>query len=138
MNIVIDSNILFSALIKDAVTRRMILNYDGFFLFPSYIFDKMHVHKAELLEKSGMNAQEFDKLLHILLKKVFIVPHEVLQNYKVEASMIIREIDINDTLFIACALAYQDSVIWSNDKNLKKQSRIKVLNTSEMKPYLNK
>jgi len=32
----------------------------------------------------------------------------------------------------ACALAYKDSVIWSDDKKLKKQSEIQIINTSEM------
>lgn len=34
MRIVMDSNVLFSALIKDSVTRRMILEYDRNFLVP--------------------------------------------------------------------------------------------------------
>ena len=33
MKIVIDSNILFSALIRDSLTRRLILNYDGLINF---------------------------------------------------------------------------------------------------------
>jgi len=41
MNIVIDANILFSALIKDSKTREIILGYNGYFLFPFYIFIEM-------------------------------------------------------------------------------------------------
>ena len=63
MNIIIDSNPLFSALIKDSSTRRVILEYDGFFLFPSFIFEEMQKHKAELLKKSRMPEEDFDKLL---------------------------------------------------------------------------
>ena len=50
MKVVIDSNILFSALIKDSITRRLILEYDDFFLFPSYIFDEIEKHKDELIK----------------------------------------------------------------------------------------
>jgi len=35
MNIVLDANVLFSALIKDSTTRRIILEYDGALLFPA-------------------------------------------------------------------------------------------------------
>ena len=78
MNIIIDSNVLFSALIKDSITRRIILEYNGFFLFPSFIFEEMDKHKEILLKKSEMNAKDFNLLLTILLRKVMIIPTEVL------------------------------------------------------------
>jgi len=132
LNIIIDSNVLFSALIKNSVTRRIILEYHSFFLFPSFIFDEMDKHKEILLKKSEMNSKDFNLLLNILLRKVMIIPTEVLSPYKKEAYKIVKDIDPDDTLFIACALAYPDSFIWSDDKKLKQQSKIQILNTSEM------
>ncbi len=132
MNIIIDSNVLFSALIKDSTTRKLILNYDGFFLFPDFIFEETEKHKAELFEKSKMNQEDFDKLLELILQKVVIVPNEILQPFKEEAIKIVKDIDIDDALFVACALAYENSIIWSDDKKLKIQTKIKVLNTKEI------
>jgi len=132
MNIVIDSNILFSALIKDSFTRDIILKYTGFFLFPDFIFEEVENHKEELLEKSKLNKPDFDNLLRLILKKVFIVPNEVLSPYKKEALEIVKDIDVDDVMFAACALAYPNSIIWSDDKKLKKQSKIKILNTKEI------
>lgn len=90
MEIVIDSNILFSALIKDSTTRRIILNYKGFFLFPEFIFEEMEKHKVELLGKSGMNNNDFNRLLSLILKKVVIISNEVLNSYKKESLEIVR------------------------------------------------
>ena len=132
MNIIIDSNVLFSALIRDSISRRIILEYGGFFLFPSFIFEEMEKHKETLLKKSEMDTKDFNLLLNILLRKVMIVPTEVLFPYRKEAYEIIKKIDPGDTLFIACALAYPDSCIWSDDKKSKKQSKIRIVNTSEM------
>ena len=132
MRVVLDSNVLFSALIKDSLTRRLILQYDGLFLFPSFIFEEMERHKGLLLRKSGMKKVEFDRLLEFLLRKVVIVPSEVLYPYRKKALDLVKDIDSDDVLFVACALAYLDSVIWSDDKKLKQQSRVKVLNTSEI------
>lgn len=132
MNVIIDSNSLFSALIKDSGTRRIILEYDGFFLFPSFIFVELQKHKAELLKKSGMQEEDFNMLLQLILKKVIIIPNEVLIPYKKEAFEIVKNIDPDDVLFVASALAYPNSIIWSNDGKLKKQSKIKVLNTKEI------
>lgn len=132
MNIIIDSNILFSALIKDSTTRQIILKYDNLFLFPEYIFEEMERHQQELFEKSQMNKKDFSQLLQIVLKKVIIVPNESLINYRKEALEIIKDIDKDDTIFIGCALAYPNSIIWSDDKKLKLQNKIKVLNTKEI------
>ena len=136
MNIILDSNILFSALIKDSTTRKIILEYDSFFLFPSFIFLEMEKHKEELFRKSGMDKIDFDKLLYLILRKVTIIPSEVLFPYREEALKMVKEIDPNDIIFVACALAYFNSIIWSDDKKLKKLDKIKVLNTEEVINYL--
>ena len=109
MRIVIDSNILFSALIKDSITRKIILEYNGYFLFPSFIFEEMEEHKKELLDKSGLKIGEFNNLLELILKKVEIVPNEILKKYKQKALEIVKNIDVTDALFVACALAYSNS-----------------------------
>ena len=136
MNITIDSNILFSAIIKDSLTRKLILEYDGLFLFPSYIFEEMEKHKELLLKKSGMNEKEFNELMGLILKKVAIVQEEVLLKYRQEALEIIRGIDESDVVFIACALAHDNSILWSNEKRLKNQSRVKVMSTNEISKIL--
>ena len=41
MKIVLDSNILFSAIIRDSKTRELILEYSDSFLFPEYIFTEL-------------------------------------------------------------------------------------------------
>ena len=79
-----------------------------------------------------MSEEDFNKLLQLILKKVVIVPNEVLIPYRNEAFEIVKNIDPDDVLFVACALAYPNSIIWSNDGKLKKQSRVKVLNTQEI------
>lgn len=132
MRVVLDSNILFSALIKDSTTRKKILEYEGHFLFPEFIFQELEAHKEELREKSGMSIEEFYMLLELMLRKVEIVPTTKLLPHRKKALEIVKEIDVNDALFIACALAYPESIIWSDDKKLKSQKKVRVCNTKEM------
>lgn len=132
MKIVIDSNILFSALIKDSTTRRIILEYEDTFLFPSIIFEELEKYKYVLLNKSGMSKKEFEELFYLIMNKVLIISEESLNKYKEEAFNIIKDIDVNDVLFVACTLAYSNAILWSNDKRLKNQKIIKVLNTKEL------
>ncbi len=85
MNIIIDSNILFSALIKRSITREIILSYKSKFLFPSYIFEEMEKYKSLLLKKSKLSKLDFNELLDIILQKVIIVPESTLQKHKKKA-----------------------------------------------------
>ena len=71
-------------------------------------------------------------MLRLLLQKVTIIPHEVLLQYRDKAYQIIKDIDPDDVTFIACALAFSDSIIWSDDKKLKQQSKIRIITTKEM------
>jgi predicted nucleic acid-binding protein len=136
MNIILDSNVLFSALIKDSFTRKLILEYDSFFLFPAFIMEEMEKHKQELITKSMMEESAFNDLLQLILKRVLIVSNSNIIVFRDEAREIVKDIDIDDAIFIACGLAYKDSILWSDDKNLKKQTRVKVLNTGEIRTIL--
>jgi predicted nucleic acid-binding protein len=132
MDIVLDANILFSALIRDSTTRRIILEYEGIFLFPVYIFDELKEHKTELLRKSNLGEEEFNHLLNMLLRKVYIVPNEALYPRRKEAYEAVKDIDPDDAVFVACVLAYPGSILWSDDKKLKNLSSITVLNTKDL------
>lgn len=132
MRIIIDSNVLFSAIIKDSITRKMILEYDGLFLFPEFIFKEISKHQEELCAKSRMGEQEFCQLLQIILEKVEIVPEKALIPYKNESLELVADIDPDDAPFIACALAYLGSILWSNDRRLKRIKQVNVRGNSEL------
>lgn len=136
MNIVIDSNVLFSALIKESTTRKVILEYDGLFLFPALLFDEAQEHLGELIVKSGMSSSELKTLFNLILTKTKVIGMEMLYAYREEALGIVKDIDLDDALLVACALAFPNSVIWSNDKRLKMQTKVKVLSTGEILKFL--
>ncbi len=51
MDLVIDANVLFSALIKDSFAYNLLFS-DVFHIFtPEYIFTELEKHKDEILEK---------------------------------------------------------------------------------------
>ena len=73
MNIVIDTNIFISALIKDSLTRNIIVNLKHNLLFPEFEFAEIKNHKIEIIKKSGLSSKEFDILLLRLLNYVKIL-----------------------------------------------------------------
>jgi len=130
MNIVVDTNILFSAIIKDGLIREKLLDLNNNYLIPEFLFEEIYNHKKELIKKAKLFEKELDTLLLRLTKYIRIVPTEMIIKYKKEANKIMRNIDPNDSIFIATALSF-NCPVWSDDRHLKKQKRIKVYNTKE-------
>ena len=131
MNIVADTNILISALIKKGVARDFIVNSKNNFLIPEFELYEIYKHKNEIIKKSRLSKKEFDILLLRLLKYVRIIPTHLIINKKGEAENIIGHIDKDDVQFIATALAL-NAVIWSDDKHFQKQKIIKILKTKDV------
>lgn len=136
MLIIIDSNILISALIKNSITRSIILSSDNKFLLPEYSLTEIKNHEKEILYKSRLSREEFIFLMKKLLKYIKIIKTGDIISYKKKAYEIMGKIDEDDVLFIACALAYQKSVIWSDDKHFKIQKTIKNYNTKELMGFI--
>ena len=91
----------------------------------------MNNHREEIRKKSKMKIKEFNKLLKNILKKVTIIPTADLLPYRDQAIKIIDDIDPDDDFFIACSLAH-NCPLWSDDKHLKKQDRVKIISTKEL------
>jgi predicted nucleic acid-binding protein len=63
---VIDSNIIFSSLLKDATARKIILS-DAFNLFaPEFLFTEIKKYEKVILNKSGLNEENYEFLLLLL------------------------------------------------------------------------
>lgn len=136
MKLVLDSNIIFSALIKKSTTRNIILS-DVFELHaPEYIFNEITKHKELLLKKSKMNEEEFDALLLLLQKHIRFVPKAKYNEKMALAEDILRDIDITDSPFLALALALNCS-IWSNDGHFKQQDKVVAYTTKELTKTIN-
>jgi predicted nucleic acid-binding protein len=54
--------------------------------------------------------------------------------HREDAHKIMGHIDLKDVPYMAAALTFEGSVIWSNDKHFDMQSKIKVVKTREMIP----
>lgn len=134
MKIVVDSNVFISALIKDSLTREIIIKSNNIFLFPEFEFQEVYRYKEYILKKSGYSEIEFIKMVSMLLKNMKIISYEEICDYYGEAHRIMDKIDPDDIIFIAAALAFK-ALIWSDDAHFKMQDRVKTLTTEEIKNY---
>ena len=132
MKVILDVNVILSALIRDSTTRKIILNSQFDFYFPEPSLHKIRKYKSYILEKSGLTEEEYNKIMATLFKYIKLVPIEEIEKNWKEAKKIIEHIDPEDVVFIAASLGIHDSVIWSDDRHFKKQDKVKVLKTKDM------
>jgi predicted nucleic acid-binding protein len=135
MKVVVDTNIFIAALIKEeGLIRDIIINSDFIFLFPEYEFQEIYKYKEDIIKKAGYSEVEFIQATPLLLNHMRIVSNEEICNYYNDANEIMNKIDPDDVIFIATALAFE-AKIWSDDIHFKKQNKIKVFATEEMKSF---
>lgn len=129
MDLVIDANVLFSALIKGGFSYSLLFSGKFHLFTPEYIFTEIEEHKEEILEKTERTTEEFFRLVEILKRRINIIPLEELVPYFDEAEKLTPDPD--DIAYFALALKL-NCAIWSNDKKLKTQDTIKIFNTQEL------
>ncbi len=134
MRLVLDTNILIAALIRNAVTREIITHPELECLMPEFAFQEIKKHQAFILQKSRLSVSAFDLLLDELQSHLTVVPESEIV-HREEASRIMDHIDPEDTLFVALALSTHNDGIWSEDKHFEKQTRVRVWKTKELIEY---
>jgi len=135
MRLVLDTNILVAALIKNSVTREILIHPEMEYIVSEFVFQEIELNKAEILQKSKLSRTEFDTLLENLKENLVLVPDQEIK-HKNNALEIMRAIDINDSIFIALALSVQNEGIWSEDKHFEQQKTIKILKTKDIIDHL--
>lgn len=134
MELVVDANILFAALIKDSTTRRILLLRTPFPLTlytTPFIMDEFLKYQSYLARKAGAGKGELMEILVELFTtaNINIISENELKPYLSKALKISP--DRNDVQYFAAALA-KNCAIWSNERKLKKQSEIQVVNTADL------
>ncbi|HLD12342.1 MAG TPA: PIN domain-containing protein [Candidatus Nanoarchaeia archaeon] len=129
MQLVIDANILFAALIKEGINTTIIGTPNIQFLAPAYLYQELEKHKEFILEKTTRTPEEFSQLLTHLKENITTLTDEELEPYGKTATTISP--DPGDIAYFATAL-HSNCPIWSNDKRLKQQKLIPIITTQEL------
>ncbi|MDG6224727.1 MAG: PIN domain-containing protein [Candidatus Thermoplasmatota archaeon] len=129
MDLVLDANVLFAALIKDNVTAELMFK-DTIHLFaPEYLLDEFAEHKEEIIDKTDRKREDFDRFIEILKKRITFHPYDDFSKCLDTALRITPDPD--DAEYIALALSIKAD-IWSNDRSLKIIKELKVYSTRDI------
>ncbi len=134
MELVIDTNCLFSALISKGKSRELICSFKHKLYAPENIITEILNHEKEIIKKAGISKQEFELSMSILSSNIEIVPIEEFASFIDKAKELVAHEE--DSSFIALAM-HKQLPVWSDDARLKEQEEVKVYSTTELIKKLN-
>jgi predicted nucleic acid-binding protein len=122
MKIVIDTNIIFSALLKTNTTfGQIIFNSDSIFQFysPQYMRTEIRRHWDKLLKISKLTDQQLDESFYTLLTKITLINEEIIsQKIWVDSEKLVNGVDLDDIDFVALT-KHLKGKLWTGDKVLR-------------------
>ncbi|MBI2651628.1 PIN domain-containing protein [Candidatus Woesearchaeota archaeon] len=130
MDLVVDANEIFAALIKESKAYELIFDERLRLFTTKFFFIEFKKHLKEIQKKTEKTEEELNHLFDVLRKKITLIPLEELLHYTDEAEKISPDPD--DVAYIALALKLK-CAIWSQDKKLKeKQNKVQVYSTEDL------
>lgn len=130
MDLVVDANIIFAALIKKSFTAELLCREDFHLYAPEFLLEEFLDYKELLKEKTERTEEEFEILLSVIKRRIIFFQKDEIMVW-IEKSKKFSP-DMKDITYIALALML-NIPLWSNDKALKeKQNNVKVYNTQDL------
>ncbi|MGD1703604.1 PIN domain-containing protein [Dapis sp. BLCC M229] len=118
--IIVDTNILFSTLLKEKSSFSELLlssNYD--FFICEQVLVELFKRKEKILKASQLTEEEIIKIYQILLKRINLYKEDlILAENLVTAYQLCQDIDETDTPHIALTIEL-NGLLWTGDKKLK-------------------
>jgi predicted nucleic acid-binding protein len=136
IKLVVDANIIFSVLIKNGFVRNLLFTKSLDLYIPSYIFLEIQKHLKLLCKKTNIEEKELFSLLNeiIFYANIKIIDDEKFSSFTKKAELFSP--DKYDSTYLGLCL-FLKCGLWSEDKLLKDQNIIKILNTKELSSLIN-
>lgn len=143
MTIVVDANILISAIINpDSFIGTTLLtqNNNVDYVLPSFAIQEALIHKKRICKTLHIDELFFDNNLDAINNVCLVFASEsILPKYSKIAIRIVEKIDPKDAIYVAFSLAL-DALIWTGDlklyKALKKKDFKNIITTTDLKRIL--
>jgi len=116
MDLVVDANILFSALIKDGGTAKMMFRDELDLFAPEFLLEGFSKHEQTILEKTHREEEEFKRLINVLSRRIIFMPKDEFEKFMPKVRIISPDLD--DAPYFGLAILV-GAEIWSNEKRLK-------------------
>ncbi|WP_380678820.1 PIN domain-containing protein [Salinigranum sp. GCM10025319] len=131
MKLVVDANVVISALIADSKTRELIVTLEPDLLTPAFVYDEIENYEDLIVEKSGVEPDRVTQFIDLLFQYIEVVPAEDFYSAIERADEAIGGTDPDDVLYLACAIA-SEAAIWSDDSDFDEQTLVERYSTSDV------
>jgi len=139
MRIIVDTNIVFSALLNsNSRIGRILLDSRDKFQFYSckYLQKEIHRHIEKNRNYSGLNNDNLSELIALIESRIFFMEEELLPATIItEAKEWVTDIDFDDFAFVAMA-NHLDAWLWTGDKKLlvgmRKKGFYRIISTTDL------
>jgi len=119
-SVVVDTNLIFSALIPAASKIREILFESNLtFYSPNFLITEIYQHKEKLIKSSKLDESEFYLYFNGIIERINFIPLEFVGlESRQKAYNLCHDVDIKDTPFVALSIDLAIP-LWTGDKKLK-------------------
>ncbi|RLD54235.1 MAG: hypothetical protein DRJ05_15050 [Bacteroidetes bacterium] len=139
MKIVVDTNIVFSAILNTkGKIGQLLINGSNHFDFYTVGLLKTEItnHKTKILKLTGFSHKRFDSAFQIIVNRINFIDDILLSNSDLQKAIeLVCDVDIDDIMFIALN-NHLSAHLWTGDKQLikglKNKGYSRFLNTNEI------
>ncbi len=121
MKIIVDTNIVFSAILNSqSWIGQILLHSDKLLVFysPRFLQTEIHNHFDKIKKITKLPDSEIHELIEILYTKIHFIAEEFISKEAlVSADELTKEVDFDDVMFIALAI-HLKCKLWTGDKIL--------------------
>lgn len=117
MDGVVDSNIIFSAIISGNEKYIDIFHYNDLYM-PDIVLKELEKYEERIIKKTKLDEFYFRSFVKNLFEEITVIPNVAISkdNFN-KASELCKDIDEKDTAFVALSLEL-NYPLWTNDKEL--------------------
>jgi predicted nucleic acid-binding protein len=119
MKLVVDSNILIASLLKDGITRSLLMEAAIEFLSPEHMLAEIRKHRPTIAKRAGLSQAEFDLLYALISERISVVEADSYKDCMAAANQQIGHRDSGDAPFLALALAAGCGLWTYNEKHFE-------------------
>ncbi len=143
MKVVVDTNIVFSAILNSHSWIGQIILHSGKsikFYSPKYLQFEIQNHIFKIQKITNLSDSEINELIQILYTKIHFIADELIpKDVLVKADFLTKDVDYDDVMFVALSL-HLGCKLWTGDKTLinglKQKGFKRFVSTQELKEKL--